>query len=157
MSIDMTHARHAPATATRPNPLARATARLPTHTGWARSNAGRALGAVLPILVAVDQSYTRTRALGIAVAVAVAVTLVPLAVRWSSRLMWLGAGVTFFGGALLANLTTGKLLILAGALAAAGAAITDQHAHRPTGVAWFFTGSGLIAALVAAIVLGIEG
>jgi hypothetical protein len=157
MSIDMTHPRHTDTNTPRPNPLARAAAAIPTGVGWMLSNAGRAFAIALAILVAVDQSYTRTRTFAVVVAVVVAITLIPLAGRWFSRLMWLGAGMTFFGGALLAHLTTGKLMLLAGVLAATGAAIADQHAHRPTGVAWFFTGSGLVAALIAAIVLGIEG
>jgi hypothetical protein len=139
------------------NPLARVALAAPPALGRAMSIGGRAAGAAFAIAVAAGQSFERTRALAVVIAVLALVSLLPVPRQIARRLPWPGAGVVFFGGALLAPLAGGILMVAAGAVAALGAAIDDRHAGRMTGVPSFFTGFGLMAVAVVAIVLGIEG
>ena len=139
------------------NPLTRAVTMAPARTGRLLSYGGRAAGAALAFAVAVDQSYTRTRTLALALAVLALLTLFPPRVRLAGRLAWLGAGLVFFGGALLAHLPPGKAMLAAGVLAALGAAVDDQNTGRTTGAPWFFMAVGVLIALIAVIVLSIEG
>jgi hypothetical protein len=139
------------------NPLARAALAMPPALGWWLSLVGRGAAAGLALVIAVDQSYTRTRVLAVALAVVILLSFVPLMFRFAQRFPWVGAGVAFFGGSLLWFAPSGKLMLLAGALAGLGAALDDVHAGRMTGVASFFTGFGLTLVMVAAIVLGIDG
>jgi hypothetical protein len=139
------------------NPIARAALALPPWLGLTLARGGRLAGIALAASIALDQSYDRTRAVSIAFAVPAAASLLPLPSRLAARLMWTGAGVLFFGGALLAGSALGLLMAVAGAVAAAGAAIDDRQRERVTGVPSFFTGFGLVAAITAAAVLGIEG
>jgi hypothetical protein len=139
------------------NPLARAALTLPSRTGLALSLVGRIAGIALALAIVGDQDYDRTRAFAGAVMALAALSLIPRPVGLARRLLWVGAGVLFFGGALLGSMALGKLLILSGAIAALGAAIEDRQQGRMTGVPSFFAGFGLVSLVVATIVLTIEG
>lgn len=139
------------------NPLARVVLSLPEGAGLIVSLAARFSGIVLALLVIGNQSYDRTRAFAGAVAVLVALSLTSRPRGAARRLPWIGAGVLFFGGALLGSLTLGKLLILCGVIAALGAALEDRRQARMTGVPSFFAGFGIVSLTVAAIVLTVEG
>ena len=139
------------------NPLARVALGLPARTGPVLSLVGRLAGIVLAVAVIGDQEYDRTRAFAGAMAVLAAAGLIPRPGWLARRMPWVGAGVLFFGGALLASMALGKLLILSGAIAALGAAIEDRQQGRMTGAPTFFAGFGLVSVVVAVIVLTIEG
>lgn len=143
--------------ASQPNPLIRLARALPSGTGTALSLGGRVAGALLAAAIAVDQSYDRTRLFAIAIAALTLLSCLPFAARFRSRLAWAGAGLTFFGGALLAGFGAGLLMVLCGAFAAIGAAVDEQQRGRRTEVPSFFMGFGVTAALVAIIVLAVEG
>jgi hypothetical protein len=139
------------------NPLARVALGLPVRTGFVLSLVGRVAGIVLALAVIGDQDYDRTRAFAGVVAALAALSLIPRPTGLARRLTWVGAGVLFFGGALLASIALGKLLILSGVIAAAGAAIEDRQQGRMTGAPSFFAGFGLVSVMVAVIVLMVEG
>ena len=139
------------------NPLVRVARALPAGSGRLLSLGGRAVGGALALAIAAGQDYDRTRALALVLAVVGLASCAPLGGWLRGRLPWLGAGVLFFGGALLAQVGLGRWVLLCGALAAVGAAIDEGQDRRQTRVAAFFTGFGLIVLAVAAIVLGIEG
>ncbi|MGH2583671.1 MAG: hypothetical protein ACRDJE_02020 [Dehalococcoidia bacterium] len=140
-----------------PNPLTRVARSLPADLGPALAVGGRIAGVAAALALALDQSYDRTRALALALAVITALTLAPLPARLRAQLPWLGAGVLFFGGALLTSFTVGWLILVSGAVAALGATLQEQRSGRPTAVPAFFMGFGMIVLFVAAIVLGIDG
>ncbi len=140
-----------------PNPLRRVALALPAGVGRLLSLASRIAGGALAVAIAVAQDYDRTRAFAVVLTVVALVSCLPLGGWLRERLPWLGAGVLFFGGALLAQVGLGRWVLLCGALAAVGAAIDEGQDRRQTRVAAFFTGFGLIVLAVAAIVLGIEG
>ena len=139
------------------NPLIRLARALPSGAGPALSLGGRIAGAVLAAAVAGDQSYDRTRIFAIAIAALAALSCVPFAARLRGRLGWAGAGLVFFGGALLGGFGAGLLMVLCGTLAAIGAAVQEQQREQHTEVPSFFMGFGATAALVAIIVLAVEG
>lgn len=139
------------------NPFARAALALPARSGHLLSVAARSAGGALALAITLDQEFERTRALALAVSLLALASFVPLPDRWRARLAWIGAGLLFFGGALLAHLALGKFLLATGALAALGAAVEDHRRGRMPGVASFFTGFGLTTAVVITIVLSIEG
>ena len=139
------------------NPLARTALTAPSWLGQALSLAGRALGGGLALVVAAGEDYDRTRLLGVALAVATLASFAPVPPRFRGRAAWIGAGLLFFGGALLTSLAAGLAMLATGAVAALGAALDDEHRGRPTGVPSFFTGFGLTLAIVTVIVLTVEG
>ncbi len=139
------------------NLLSRLALAAPAGRGPLLSLGGRIAGGALALAIAADQPFERTRVLAIALAVVALATTLPAPGWWAARLPWLGAGVLFFGGALLAHLAPGALMLVAGALAALGAALDDHRRGRMIGVATFFTGFGLTSLMVVAIILGIEG
>jgi hypothetical protein len=139
------------------SPLARVALRLPARTGLALSLAGRVAGIALALVLAGDQDYDRTRAFAGAVAVLAVLSLLPRPGWLGRRLPWIGAGVLFFGGALLASMMLGKLLLLSGVIGALGAAIEDRQQGRMTGAPSFFAGLGIVSVVVAVIVLMVEG
>jgi hypothetical protein len=139
------------------NPLVRVARALPAGAGWPLALGARIAGGALAIGLAADQAYDRTRLLAGVIAALTLVSCVPLRGGLRERLPWIGAGALFFGGALLAHLTAGLLVLLCGAIAALGTAIQEQHDRRATAVPSFFTGLGLVLVAVVAIVLGIEG
>jgi hypothetical protein len=140
-----------------PNPLARLARAVPSATGITLSLGARLAGVALAATIAVEQSYDRTRLFAVAVAALALFSCLPLSAGLRGRLAWLGAGLLFFGGALLAGLGTGLLVLLCGAVAATGAAIDEQHHRRRTDVPSFFMGFGITAGLVVLIVLAVEG
>ncbi len=142
---------------TAPNPLARLAWALPAGFGRLLSFGGRIAAGALATAIAADQSFARTRSLALVAAVLVLATCLPVPARLAGRLPWLGAGVAFFAGALLLHLPAGVAMLAAGAGAALGAAVDDVQQGRATGVPSFFAGFGIVAALVAVIVLGVEG
>lgn len=137
------------------NPLTRVARALPERSGSLLALGARIAGSAFAIAVAAQQSYDRTRALAVVLAAVALLSCVPVPGWLRDRLPWLGAGVLFFGGALLAHLDAGKALLLCGALAAAAVAVDEQQHRRPTTVSAFFTGLGVVVLAVTAIVLGI--
>jgi hypothetical protein len=139
------------------NPLVRVARALPAGAGWPLALGARIAGGALAIALAADQTYDRTRTLAGVIAALALVSCLPLGGSLRERLPWIGAGVLFFGGALLAGLTAGLLVLLCGAIAALATAIQEQHDRRASAVPSFFTGLGVTLVAVVAIVLGIEG
>jgi ABC-type transport system involved in cytochrome c biogenesis permease subunit len=139
------------------HPLARMALRLPAHAGLWLSLAARVAGVGAALVIVGSQDHEGSRVFAGAVTV-LGLASLPLRPAWTTRsLPWLGAGVLFFAGALLASMTAGTLLIFAGGIGALGAAIEDRQQDRQTGALWFFVGFGIIAVLVAMTVLAIEG
>jgi hypothetical protein len=141
-------------TRTTPTNPARAWIRtLPDDSGHIVSMAARAVGAALAAWIAVTVGFTPTRLLAAFLAAAATLSLVPLPGRWFVRLPWHGAGALFFGGALLAHLPAGVAIAALGALAALAEVVDDVQRDRPTGVPSFFTGFGIVAVAVIALMV----
>ena len=111
----------------------------------------------LAIAMAVTQSYEPTRIFAAATAILVALTCMPFPVRHRGWLTWLGAGFVFFGGALLAHIPAGVVLLVCGTLTAFGAAIDEQQRGRRSSVLMFFGGFVGAMAVAVAIILTFEG
>ncbi len=75
--------------------------------------------------------------------------------RWSSSTFQFCHA--FFGGAALAAAGPAGLMIVAGGMAALGAAVGDAHDRRVPNVLTFFAGGAVAGALVAVMVLTLEG
>lgn len=140
------------------NPLAARMAAVPEASARLASRLGRVLAGFGALAVAYDESYDRTMVYGLALAALMMLSLVPLPRRVSTLAVGLACGLAFFAGAILADQGEGIILIFSGAIGAVGHGIL---AHRrgtlPSAVSGFFLGSGLAVAIVAAIVLSIEG
>lgn len=139
------------------NPLARVARLVPTGTATPLGLAARIGGAALAVVLATDEPYRRTRLFAAGLALLALATFLPLSRTLRGRLAWLGAGVFFFGGALLAGRTAGMLILLCGVVAALGVVVDEQHTGRRTDVPSFFIGFGLVSLLVAVLVLGVDG
>lgn len=143
-------------TAANLNPPARLARALPAGIGVTVALLARIAGIALAITVAATQSYDPTRVFAATIAGLVAFTCGPLPARLRGRLTWLGAGLVFFGGALLVHIPAGALMLVCGVLAAIGAAVDEQQHTRRSTVLTFFGGFvGAMAAAVA-IVLAFE-
>jgi hypothetical protein len=140
----------------RHNPPTGAALALPSWTGRRLSIVARLTGATLALFIA-GESFDGAQTFAVVIALLTLAGLLPAPSGLARRLPWVGAGVLFFGGALLAHLALGQLVIVAGVLAAAAAAIDDQQQRRTTGALAFFATFGLMALVVAATVLGFEG
>jgi hypothetical protein len=144
-------------TITNPNPLARWAGSLPNGIGATVALLARIAGIALAIAVALSQSYDPTRVFATTIAALVALSCIPFPIRNRGWLTWLGAGLAFFGGALLAHIPAGALMLLCGALAAVGAAVDEQQRSRRSAVLFFFVGFGVSMAVAVAIILSFEG
>jgi hypothetical protein len=139
------------------NPLVRLARSLPAGIGGIAALIARVAGGALAIAIAVDQSYDGTRIVAAVIAALVLLSCLPFPSRFRNWFAWLGAGVLFFGGALLVHIPAGMLMLLCGAAAAIGAAIDEQQHGRRSSVLMFFVGFTLTMALMVVVVLGIEG
>jgi hypothetical protein len=130
---------------------------LPPRIGTVTALVARITGAALAAGVAVDQTYEGTRIFASVIAALVLLCCLPFPSRVRGRLAWLGAGLMFFGGALLAHIPAGMLLLVCGALAAIGEAIDEQQHGRRSEVLAFFAGFALTMAVAVATILSLGG
>jgi hypothetical protein len=112
---------------------------------------------VLAAAIAITQDYESTRIFAAVIAILVASTCLPFPSGVRVRFAWLGAALLFFGGAILAHLPAGVLMLLCGVVAAIGASLEEQQRGRRSSALFFFAGFGIVMALVFVIVLGRGG
>jgi len=140
------------------NPLANLAQSIPQQTARGASVAGRLFAAGLAMTVAFDQSYDPTQVFVVVVAALVAATVVPLTGALGDIAAGLGAGLAFFGGAVLTHLAPGLAMLAIGAFAGLGAAVVAAKANRDATL----VGIGFVAAvfvtgaLQGALVFGFE-
>jgi hypothetical protein len=117
----------------------------------------RAAGVVLALFVTADQSYDPTQVFGTALATIVGLSLIPVSAR--TLLGGLGAGVLFFGGALLWAQAAGVAMLALGAIAGVASAIDALHQRRDVTatVVVFFAALALVVAATVTIILTVEG
>lgn len=140
-----------------PNPFVRLAQTLPSGIGGAIALGGRVAGSVIAAAIAVTQDYESTRIFAATIAFLAAATCLPFPSGVRIRFAWLGAALLFFGGAILAHLPAGVLMLLCGVVTAMGASIEEQQRGLRTSVLFFFAGFGIVMALVFGIVLGRGG
>jgi hypothetical protein len=131
--------------------------RLPIGTGLALSLGGRLAGGAAAAALAIDQSYEGTRTVAGVLAALAVLSCLPVSGRLRDALGWIGAGILFFGGAVLASFASGLLMVFCGVLAAIGVAIDEQQRGRVTSVLALFAGFGLTLVLVVVTVFRLEG
>ena len=139
-----------------PNPLARWARSLPAGIGVAVALVARIAGIALTIAVVLTQTYEPTRIFAATIAILVGFTCIPVPTRFRAWLTWFGAGLVFFGGALLAHIPAGVLMLLCGSLAAIGAAIDEQQRGRRSTVLMFFGGFAAVMAVAVAVIIFFE-
>jgi hypothetical protein len=141
------------------NPLARIADAVPSRVAEATSIAARAIGAAAAAYIAFDQSYDPTQAFAAGVIAVALASLIPVPAPWRMALAAFGAGVLFFGGALLLHEAAGVVMLVAGTVAAAATFVVGHRREDAVGlpVAAFFVAAGATIGWVAVILFMVEG
>jgi hypothetical protein len=140
------------------NPLSRVAFGVPAQAANAASKGGRAVGALIAIAIAFDQSYDPTQVFASVVAAVVAATLLPMPRPAGDWVSALGAGTVFFAGTLLTHMGLGLALLAVGALAgAASFALPHRQGRDSTLPALaFLLAVFFVAALQVLVVFAFE-
>lgn len=144
------------------DPSASLASAVPAWAGRALFVAAVAIGALLALFIAQDESYDPTQVFSVVVAagtVALAAAAFVVGGGTGAFAAGLASGLLFFGGALLWGQDAGRAMLVCGALALAGI-VFDQHrreADLSAPIGAFFVGLGAVVAAVFVIILTIEG